>query len=91
MHLQTGTKKLPKTYLPCDVELIVTDKVRVVALERVKDERLVCLGDRGIREPTLVRQVHLSRERTRVQARGFHVEFEVNGFLRLDTNDQFIA
>ena len=78
-------------HLPSVIELIVTHKVGVVALERVEDERLVCLWDLVVREPSLVRQVHVGRQRAHVQARRLGVQLEVHGLGRLDAQDEFIA
>jgi hypothetical protein len=60
-------------HLPGDVQLIVPDKVGVIALERVEYERFVRFGDLGIRETPLVGEVHLHRYRARVQPWGLRV------------------
>ena len=69
----------------------MTDKVGVIALERVENERLVRLGYLLVREPSLVRQVHLGRERTRVQAGPFGVQLEVHGLGGLDAQHELVA
>jgi hypothetical protein len=78
-------------HLPRVVELVVAHKVRVVALERVKNERLVRLWDLVVPEPSLVRQVHLGRHRARVQTGFLGVHLEVHGFGGLNTQDEFVA
>lgn len=66
-------------------------KVGVIALERVEDERLVCLGDLIIHESPLVRQVHLGWECARVQTRRLGVQLQVHGFGRLNAQDELVA
>lgn len=78
-------------YLPGNVKLIVTNEVGVVALERVKDERLVSLGDVHVRESPLVRQVHLGGDRTCVKTRQLRVQLQVHGLRGLNTDDEFVA
>ena len=73
------------------IELIVAHKVGVVAVECVEDERLVRLRDLVVREPSLVRQVHVGRQRARVQAGHLGVHLEVHGLGRLDAQDEFVA
>ena len=79
------------THLPSMIELVVAHKVGVVALERVEEERLVRLGDLVIREPPLVRQVHLGRQRAHVQAGRLGVQLEVHGLGGLDAQDELVA
>ena len=79
------------THLPGDVELVVAHEIRVVAFEGVQDERLVGLRDVNIRETALVGEVHLRRNRTRVEAGGLGVELEIHGLGRLDTEDELVA
>lgn len=78
------------SYLPRNIEFIITHKVRVVATESVEDERLVRLWDLGVHEAALVREVHLCRDRTRLQAGGLSVELEVHRFGRLDPDDKLV-
>ena len=63
----------------------------MVTLERVKDKRLVRLGDMYVREPPFVREVHLGRDRTRVETGRLRVELQVHGFGRLDTEDELVT
>ena len=79
------------THLPSMIELVVAHKVGVVALERVEEERLVRLGDLVVREPPLVRQVHLGRQRAHVQAGRLGVQLEVHGLGGLDAQDELVA
>ena len=78
-------------HLPSVIELIVADKVRVVTLECVEKERLVRLWDLVVREPSLVRQVHVGRQRARVQAGRLGVQLEVHGLGRLDAQNELVA
>lgn len=86
-----GEGESARAHLPSDVELVVADKVGVVTLKRVEDERLVRLWDLAIREPSLVRQVHFCRQRTRVQARCLGVHLQVYRLGRLDAEDELVA
>lgn len=79
------------TYLPCNIQLIVPHKVRVVTFQGVQNKRFISLGDLCIGESSLVRQIHLRRHSTGVQAGGFGVQFEVHGLGGLDADDQFVA
>lgn len=63
----------------------------MIATKRVEDEGLVRLRDLDLREATLVRQVHLGRDRARVQARRLRVQLEVDGLGRLDADDELVA
>ncbi len=63
----------------------------MVALQAVKDERLVRLGDLRVCEPSLVREVHLGGHRTRVQAWRLRVQLEVNGLRGLDAHHELVA
>ena len=80
-----------RAHLPSVIELIVAHKIRVVALECVEKERLVRLWDLVVREPPLVRQVHVGRQRTRVQAGRLGVQLEVHGLGRLDAQNELVA
>ena len=66
-------------------------KVRMVTLERVKDERLIRLWDLAVPESSLVRQVHLGRHRARVQTRRLGVHLEIHRLGGLDTQDELVA
>jgi hypothetical protein len=63
----------------------------VIALEGVKDERLVRLGDLVVRETPLVRQVHLGRHSARVQTGHLGVQLQVHGFGGLNAQDELVA
>ena len=79
------------THLPRDVQLVVTDEVGVVALERIKDEGLVRLGDLRLQEAPLIREIHLRRDRARVQTRDLRVQLEVDRLRGLDADHELIA
>lgn len=66
-------------------------KVRVVTFECVENERLVCLWDLVVREPSLVRQVHVGRQRACVQAGRLGVQLEVHGLGGLDAQNELVA
>jgi hypothetical protein len=79
------------THLPCDVQLVISHKVRVVALEGVQDQSLVSLGDLCLGEPALVSQVQLGRDRPRDQAGRLGVELHVDGLGGLDSDDELVT
>lgn len=78
-------------HLPSDVELVLADKVGVVTLERIEDERLVRLWDLGLGEPPLIRQVHFDRHRAHVQARHLCVHLQVDRLGGLNAEDKLVA
>ena len=87
-----SSKSLYKcTDLPSDIQLVVTDKVRMITLESIENQTLIRFRDLRIRKPPLVGQVHLSWDRTGVQSRCLRVQLEVNGFRRLNTHNEFIS
>jgi len=77
--------------LPSDVELVLADKIGVVTLERVEDERLVRLWDLGLGEPPLIGQVHFDGHGARVQARHLCVHLQVDRLGGLDAEDELVA
>jgi hypothetical protein len=79
------------THLPCDVQLVISHKVRVVALEGVQDQSLVSLRDLCLGEPALVSQVQLGRDRPRDQTGRLGVELHVDGLGGLDSDDELIT
>lgn len=84
--VENGSKDLPG-----NVELIVTDKVRAVALERVEDKSLVRLGNLDVGEAVLVGHVKLDRNSLGDKTRKLVVELEVDGLVRLDTKNELVA
>ena len=86
-----GHKKRWTRYLPRDIQLVITDKVRMVTLESIENQALIRFRDLRIRKPPLIGQVHLSWDRTGVQSRCLRVQLEVNGFRRLNTHNEFIS
>ena len=79
------------THLPCDVQLVISHKVRVVALEGVQDQSLVSLGDLCFGEPALVSQVQLGGDRPRDQAGRLGVELHVDGLGGLNSDDELVS
>ena len=77
--------------LPSDIQLIISHKVAVITLESIKDQCLVGLWDLGIGESVLVCQVELGRDGSGDQTRGLGVELHVDGFRRLDSNDELVS
>lgn len=77
--------------LPSHVELIVPDKVAVVALERIQDQGLVRVGDPRVCESLLPRQVELGLDRTGFESREFRVHLDVDCLVGLDTQDELVS
>ena len=62
----------------------------MITLQRVENQTVVRLGNLGLCEPLLVRQVHLRGDSSGVQSRRLSVEFQVYRFRGLDTDDEFV-
>ena len=62
----------------------------MVTLECVENEGLVRLGDVHVREAALVRQVHLGRDRARVEAGRLRVQLEVHRLGGLDAEHELV-
>ena len=78
------------THLPCHIQLVVSHKVGVIALERIQNKHLVRLWDLRVREPPLVCQVHLRRNRPERVSRRLRVQLQIHRFRRLDPHDQLV-
>lgn len=76
---------------PTGIQFIITDKVRVVTLQGVKNERLVGLGNLQIGEAAAVSQVELSNDSLHAQAGELRVHLDVDTLVGLDTDDQLVA
>ena len=76
---------------PGGVQLVVTHKVGVVALEGVQDQGLVGLGDLEVGEAAAVSQVQLGHHRLHGQTRQLGVHLDVDGLVGLDTDNQLVA
>lgn len=63
----------------------------MVALQCVQDQALVRFRDLRICEPPFVGQVHLRRDRACVKTGRLGVEFEIDRFRGLDTEDKFVS
>ncbi len=79
-----------REYPPARVELVVAHKVRVVALQRVEDERLVGLGDLEVREAAPVRQIELRHHRLHAEAWQLRVHLDVHALVRLHADDELV-
>jgi hypothetical protein len=76
---------------PAGVELIVTDKVGVVALESVKDKGLVGFGDLQVGEAAAVREVQLGHDSLHGKTRKLGVHFDVDGLVGLHSDDKLVS
>lgn len=77
--------------LPGHIELIIPDKVTVIAFERVEYERLVSLGNPGILESPLISQVEFSGDSTGSESGEFRVHLEPYSFVGLNTHDKLVS
>lgn len=76
---------------PAGIQFVVSNKVRVVALERVKDERLVGLGDLEVGEATAVRQVELCDDGLHAEAGQLRVHLDIHALVGLHADNQLIT
>lgn len=79
------------TNLPSIIKFIMPNKVGVITTKRVQDERFVRLWDFRLSEASLVRQIHLGRERASIQPGRFGIELEVHRLGRLDPDNEFVT
>ena len=76
---------------PAGIKLVVTNKVGVVALERVKNERLVGLGDLQVGEPPSVGEIQLGDNRLHAETRQLGVHLNVHTLVGLDSNHELVS
>lgn len=76
---------------PACIQLIISDKVGVITLQAVKDQRLICLGDLKIRESSAVGQVQFGNNGLHAQARQLRVHFDVDTLVGLDAHHQLVS
>lgn len=79
------------THLPCTIQLVISDEIGMIAVEGVKNKRLICLWDLGVGKSPLVRQIHLGWNRARHEARSLGIELDVDCFARLDAHYELVA
>jgi hypothetical protein len=77
-------------YPPTGIEFIVTDKVGMITLESIENERLVCFRDFKVGEASAVGKIELSNNGLHGQTRKFRVHFDVDGLIRLDSNNKLV-
>lgn len=76
--------------LPSDIQLVITNKVRVIALESIENESFVGLRNVGVRESLLIGEVKFNRNSTRVEPRKLVVHFEVYSFIGLNAHHKLV-
>ena len=76
---------------PTGVELVVTDKVGVVALEGIENEGFVGLGNLQVREAATVGEIQLGNHGLHAQARELRVHLDVHTLVGLDADDKLVA
>jgi hypothetical protein len=84
--VQDGREDLPR-----DIELVVTDKVRVVAFESIKNEGFVGLGDSGVGETFGIGEVELDGNCACGETGELGVHLHVNGLRRLDSQNELVS
>jgi len=77
--------------LPAGIELIVTDKVGVVALESIQDQRLVSLGNLKVGESPAVGKIKLGNHSLHAETGQLRVHLDVHGFVGLDAEDELVT
>ena len=78
-------------HAPGSVQLVITNKVGVIALERIQDQGLVGLGDLEVGEAAAVGQVQLGHHRLHGQTGQLRVHLDIDGLVGLDTDDQLVT
>lgn len=78
-------------HAPAGIQLIVTNKVRVVTLEGVQDQGLVGLRNLEVREAAAVGQVQLGHYCLHGQTGQLGVHLNVDGLVGLDTDDKLVT
>lgn len=76
---------------PASVELVITDEIRVVALQSVQDQRLVGLRDLEIGEPPSVCEIKFGDDRLHAETGQLGVHLDVDALVGLYTNDKLVA
>ena len=76
---------------PRCVKLVVTDKVGVVTLERVENERLVSFRDLEVREAATISQIELRDDSLHAEAGKLRVHLDVHTLVRLHADHEFVA
>lgn len=80
-----------REYSPAGIQLVVTDKVGVVALQGVQNQRLVRFGDLEVREATAVGQIEFRDNCLHRQTGKFGVHLDIDGLVGLHSNDELVS
>ena len=76
---------------PAGIEFIVAYKVRVIAFERVQNERFIRFRNLEIREAAAIGEIQLGDDCLHTQAGQLGVHLDVDGFVGLYPDDEFVA
>lgn len=76
---------------PAGIELIITDKVGLVALEAIQDQGLIRLRNLEVGESSSVGQVEFGDNGLHAQTRKLGVHLDVDTLVGLDTHDKFVS
>lgn len=76
---------------PAGIEFVVTDKVRVVTLEGVEDQRLVSLGDLKVGKAAAVGEVKLGDNGLHGETGQLGVHLGVDRLVGLHTDDKLVT
>lgn len=77
--------------LPASIELIVTDKVGVVALESIEDKRFVSLRNLQVREAAAVSKVEFGDNSLHGKARKLGVHLDIDRLVGLDSDNKLVS
>lgn len=76
---------------PTGIQLVVTNKVGMVAFQSVKNESFVGLRDLKITEATPIGKIKLSNSGLHAKAWKLGVHFNINALIWLDANDELVS
>ena len=76
---------------PRSIQLVVSHEVGVIALHGIQNQALVGLWDLQVGKAPSVGEVQLGDDGLHAQARELGVHLDIDGFVGLHANDQFVA
>lgn len=76
---------------PAGIQLVITDKVGMITLQAVENERLVRLGDLEVGEASPVGEVELGDDGLHAQAGELRVHLDIDTLVGLNAHDELVA
>lgn len=76
---------------PAGVELVVTDKVGLVALQAVEDKRLVCLRDFEVGESSSIGEIQLGNNSLHAETRQLRVHLDIDTLIGLNAHNKLVS